>query len=149
VQTAEPVAILYLPAAQAVHTPPFGPVKPTLHVQAASAELEIGELELVGHARQAVATVAPVVVKYVPAAQSVQTAEPVAILYLPTAQEVHVPPFGPVKPTLHVQAERLELPPGELELVGQNRQNPALEAPTNVWYVPEKQLLHTVLPVLD
>ncbi len=92
VHTAEPVAILYLPATQAVHVPPFGPVKPTLHVQAASAELEIGELELVGHARQAVASVAPTVVEYVPAAQSVHTAEPVAILYLPATQAVHVPP---------------------------------------------------------
>jgi hypothetical protein len=92
VHTALPVAILYLPAMHAVQEPPSGPVNPTLHVQAARAELEIGELELVGHARQAVAIVAPVVVKYVPAAQSLHTALPMAILYFPATQAVHTPP---------------------------------------------------------
>jgi len=63
-----------------------------LQVQAAPAELASGELELAGHATQVAATVAPVVVKYVPAAQSVQTALPEAILYFPTAHGVHTPP---------------------------------------------------------
>jgi len=79
-----------------VHVPPSGPEKPVLQVQAASTELEIGELELVGHARQAAAAVAPTVVEYVPAAQSVHTTLPVAVLYLPATQAVHVPPSGPV-----------------------------------------------------
>ncbi len=74
-------------------------MKPVLHVQAATVELGLGELELAGHARQLVATVAPVVVKYVPAAQSVHTALPVAILYLPATQAVHEP-AGPVYPAL-------------------------------------------------
>ena len=43
--------------------PPSGPVKPALQVQAASAELASGELELVGHARHVVATVAATVVE--------------------------------------------------------------------------------------
>ncbi len=94
------------------------PYVPALHVQAARAELEIGELELVGHARQAVAAVAPVIVKYVPAAQSVHTAVPVVVLYLPVVQAVHVPPSGPVDPALHVQAVITMLVLGELELVG-------------------------------
>jgi hypothetical protein len=75
-----------------VHAPPFGPVNPTLHVQAATAELEVGELELVGHPRQVVATVAPTVAENIPAAQSVHAAVPVAILYLPAMQVVHVLP---------------------------------------------------------
>ena len=97
VHAALPVAALYLPATQAVHGPdPSGPEKPTLHVQAATAELAMGELELVGHARQVAAAEAPVVVKYVPAAQSKHTALPVAVLYLPATQAVHVLPSGPV-----------------------------------------------------
>ena len=96
-QTALPLAILYLPATQAVHGPdPSGPEKPTLHVQAATAELAMVELELVGHVRQVAAAEAPVVVKYVPAAQSKHTALPVAVLYLPATQAVHVLPSGPV-----------------------------------------------------
>ncbi len=74
VHTALPVAILYLPTTQAVHVLPSGPVKPTLHVQAAMAELEIGELELAGHATHVAATVAAVVVEYVPVGQLVHTA---------------------------------------------------------------------------
>ena len=95
VQTALPVAILYLPAMQAVHEPPSGPVNPTLQVQAARAVLGLGEFELPGHATQVDSSVAPVVGEYFAAAQSVQTALPVAILYLPATQAVHVPPSGP------------------------------------------------------
>jgi hypothetical protein len=84
-----PVVSLYVPATHAVHVPPFGPEKPALQVQAASAEPEIGELELVGHPRHVVATVAPTVAENVPAAQSVHAAVPVAILYLPATQAVH------------------------------------------------------------
>ena len=73
-----PVTVLYLPATQAVHGPdPSGPEKPTLHVQAATAE-------------------EPIVVEYMPAVQSAHAALPVAALYLPAAQAVHVPPSGPV-----------------------------------------------------
>jgi hypothetical protein len=44
VHGALPVAVLYFPVTQPLHTPPFGPVNPALHVQAASAELAAGEL---------------------------------------------------------------------------------------------------------
>ena len=47
---AVPVTILYFPATQAAHTPPFGPVKPRLQVQAVRATLVLGELEFAGHA---------------------------------------------------------------------------------------------------
>jgi hypothetical protein len=57
--TALPVSILYLPAMQAVHVLPFGPVYPTLQIQAATAELASGELELAGHATQAALPVSP------------------------------------------------------------------------------------------
>jgi hypothetical protein len=144
VHTALPVAILYVPATQAVHGPPFGPVKPTLHVQAARAALEIGEYELAGHARHVAEAEAPVAVEYVPAAQSVQTALPVAILYLPATQDEQTPPFGPVKPTLHVQAARTVLEIGEYELAGHARQVAADEAPVAVEYVPAEHPVHAL-----
>ena len=132
-----PVAILYLPATQAAHGPvPSGPEKPTLHVQAARAELELGELELVGHARQAAAAVAPTVVETVPAPQSLHAALPVAILYLPATQAVHTSPLGPVNPTLHVQAATAELASGELECAGHATQVAASKA---FVYVPAIQ----------
>ena len=49
VHTAEPVVLLYFPLAHAEHTPASGPVDPTLQVQAATAVLGLGELELAGH----------------------------------------------------------------------------------------------------
>jgi hypothetical protein len=122
-------------------------VKPTLHVQAATVELVVGELELVGHPIQVVATVAPTVVENVPAPQSVHATLPVAVLYLPAAHEVHVPPSGPEKPTLHVQAARAELEIGELELVGHPIQVVATVAPTVVENVPAPQSVHATLPV--
>ncbi len=103
---------MYLPAAQGEQTTPSGPVNPTLQVQATRAELASGELELAGHAPQVAAAVAPVVVKNVPATQSAHTVLPVAVLYLPAAHEVHVPPSGPVNPTLHIHSASAELASG-------------------------------------
>ena len=74
----EPTMFLKLPAAHAVHVPPSEPVYPKLHLQAASAELVLGEVELPGHVRQVVAATIP---EYVPAAQSVHAALPVVVLY--------------------------------------------------------------------
>jgi hypothetical protein len=87
-----PVVDLKVPTTQAVHVPPLDPVKPVLQVQAASAELGLGELELVGHATQVVATVAPTVVEYLPAPQLMQAVANVVVVvikYFPTAQSVH------------------------------------------------------------
>jgi hypothetical protein len=149
VHAALPVAVLYLPATHGEQTPPSGPVKPTLQVQAVRATLELGELELVGHPIQVVATVAPAVVEYVPAPQSVHAALPVAVLYLPAAQAAHGPdPSGPEKPTLHVQAARAELEIGELELVGHATQVAAAVAPVVAKYVPAEQSVQTALPVV-
>ena len=93
----EPTMFLKLPAAHAVHVPPSEPVYPKLHLQAASAELVLGEVELPGHVRQVVAATIP---EYVPAAQSVHAALPVVVLYFPTPHPTHVPPSGPVYPAL-------------------------------------------------
>jgi hypothetical protein len=83
----------------------------------------------------------------VPAAQSVHAALPAAILYLPTAQAVHVPPLGPVKPTLQVQAVRATLEIGEFELLGHMTQVAASVAPAVVEYFAVAQSVHAALPV--
>ena len=38
---------------------------------------------------------------------------PDTALYVPATHAVHVPPFGPVKPTSHAQSEEASLPAGE------------------------------------
>ncbi len=91
-----PLVVLYLPAAHAVHVPPFGPVYPMLQVQLESAALPLGELELSRQTMHVVSSVAPVLVEYLPAAQSVHATLPLVVLYLPAAQAVHGPPSGPV-----------------------------------------------------
>ena len=121
-------------------------MNPTLQVQAARAELEIGELELPGHARQVVAIVAPAVIEYVPAPQSVHAELPLVVLYFPATQAVHEPPLGPVNPVLHVQAARAELAIGELELVGHVIHVVEIVAPVLVEYVPAPQSVHAALP---
>ena len=123
------------------------PYVPALQVQAASAELAVGELELVGHVTQVAAVVAPVVVEYMPAAQSVHAAEPVATLYLPATQAVHELPSRPVKPTLHVQAATAVLGLGELELPGHVTQVDSSVAPAVVEYFAAAQSVQTALPV--
>ena len=65
--------VLYVPARHAVQGLPLVPVKPRLHVQAAIAMLETGDVEPVGH--------------------TVQVVFPVIFLYVAMTQAVHAPPF--------------------------------------------------------
>ena len=105
VHAALPLAILYVPTPHGEHVPPSGPVYPTsqvsnthgppfgptypaLQVQAVTAELVLGELELPGHVWQ--------------------VALPIAILYVPTPHGEQTPPSGPVYPDVQPQTE-LEL----------------------------------------
>jgi len=134
-----PAMVLYVPMAQPEHTPPFGPVKPMLHVQACAAELAVGELEFAGHARHVATVEEPVAVEYFAASQSQHAAFEMVGLYLPGTQAMHGPPAGPGEPKLHVQAVRAELARGELELAGHARQTRAVEAPVVVEYVPAPQ----------
>ncbi len=46
----EPVMVLYVPATQVVHGPPFGPVKPRLQVHEPIVVLAMGDEEWAGHA---------------------------------------------------------------------------------------------------
>ena len=137
--TALPVLILYLPAMQAVHVPPSGPVCPILHVQAVRAGLALGELELLGHVRQVAASVAPTVVEYFAAAQSLHAAPPVSILYLPAMHDVHGVPVDPAAQlAAHatLQAKVIPEPRTELSLERCTCNSPELEV-----YVPGKLVL--------
>ena len=74
---------------------------------------------------------------------------PVVLLYFPVTHVLHVPPSGPVYPTLHVHAALAELPLGELEPVGHVTQVAATVAATVSEYVPTTQSVHAaaVAPV--
>jgi hypothetical protein len=85
--------------------------------------------------------------EYFPIPHAVQAAEPVVFFHVPTAHAVHVPPSGPVCPTLQVQEVATELGLGELELVGHTIHAVPVVAPTVVEYVPAVQLVHVVLAV--
>ena len=50
VHSAVPVDVLYLPATQSAHVPPWGPLEPALQVQLVEAALPTGELESDGQA---------------------------------------------------------------------------------------------------
>jgi hypothetical protein len=69
VQTALPLALLYLPAAHAAHTPASGPVNPCRQRHAAIDVLEIAELEFAGHDVQLVSATRPL---NLPASQTAQ-----------------------------------------------------------------------------
>lgn len=134
--TAEPLTVLYLPATQAVHVPPFAPVYPILQAHAALAELELGALALAGQATQVEDALAPAVPEYVASPQSVHASLPVVALYLPATHTEHTPPFGPEYPTL--QAHDV-LDAAELELAGQATQVESAVAAIVTEYVPAEQ----------
>jgi len=157
VHDALPVMSLYFPSTHATHEPPFGPLKPVLQAQAATAELETGEIELEGQlehvdtpaaeyfpAPQAVHTAEPAMEKD-PAVQVVHDALPVMSLYFPSTHATHEPPFGPEKPVLQAQAAIAELETGEIELEGQFEHVPTPAAE----YFPAPQAVHTVEPATE
>ena len=121
---AEPLELLYVPATQLVHDPPFGPLDPTLHVQLLRASLPGGDLDWEGQFEHVLNVVAPEVFEYVFLAQRSQVLEPEELLYLPAVQIVQGPPSGPNQPALHLQSELLILPVGEFEFSSQLIHNP-------------------------
>ncbi len=112
-----------------MHVPPFEPVKPEVHTQAAAAELELGELEFAG---QGVHTAKPVAAAYVPAAQGRHVAEPVSLAYVPTAHDTHT--SVPVAPCA-------DLP------TAQGAHAASLLAPSVGAYLPAGQIVHTAEPL--
>jgi hypothetical protein len=103
---------------------------------------------LIGHKRHVAASVAPVLVEYVPAPQSVHVALPVLVLYFPATQAAHEPPSGPVNPALQVQAARVVLGLGELELLGHATQVASTVACELDEYFPAPQSVHAALPLV-
>jgi len=94
--------------------------------------LEDGEAEFTGHERHVVSSTPPAPTEYFPDKQSVHGAVPVSGLYFPATHNVHIAPFAPVDPALHVHAERSELPCGALDPIGQLRHTVSVTAPSVV-----------------
>jgi hypothetical protein len=143
-----PVTILYLPVTHAEHVPPFAPVKPALHKQAASAVLETGAFVFESQAKHVDKALAPTVAEYVAAPQSVHASLPALVLYFPATHVVHVPPFAPVNPALHVQAAISVLETGAFAFAGHAEHVANALAPTAVEYVAVPQSVHAALPAL-
>ena len=111
-----PVVALYFPATHTVHVPPSGPEDPALHRQLVKLGLPLAELEVEGQLEH---RALPAVSLYFPASQSMQAALSFTLLYIPAAHTVHVPPFSPAYPALHVQLARELRELAELEFDGQ------------------------------
>jgi len=133
---------LNLPAAHIKHAILF-PVYPPLHAHDNTLVLPSGEVLLLKHC---VHITAPLFALYVPAEQFEHT---LPFPYLPAEHCVHVPPFSPTNPTLHLQLVFNELPLKDEESAGQSRQ---IELPIKFLYLPAAQMVHElgcpVQPVL-
>ncbi len=131
-----------MPATQGRHGPLLAPVYPTLDAQLVKAVLPAAELEFPG---QAAHVEAPMAVEYVPMAQLrhvLAKVAPAVPEYLPTPQAVHVPPFGPVYPALHMHWVKTVLACAEFEPTGQAVHN---AVPVPALKVPATQGMHGLL----
>ena len=79
--SAEPVRLLYFPAAHRAQVPPLGPDEPALHVQSSAESLPDGEFARAGQLEHAVADKGAAA--YFPAPHSMQSASPSLAVYLP------------------------------------------------------------------
>ena len=82
--SAEPVWLLYLPAAHRVQVPPLGPDEPALHVQSSAELLPDGEFAREGQLEHAVV---PSCDAYFPAPHSMQSASPSLAVCLPAHRQ--------------------------------------------------------------
>jgi len=89
---------------------------------------------------------APMAVENWPVPQLIQGVAPGTSLNFPATHIVHVPPFIPVAPRLHVQSMFSSLPSGEFDRSGQLEQTSLPTAPTLVEYVPPAHIEHTASP---
>ena len=144
-QVAVPFTVLYFPTAHKEHTPPFGPVAPTLHTHDPITTLPATETAFAGQFRHAPAPVAPTVPEYVFAPQSMQLPFPVTTLYFPVTHNIHAvmpddseyAPAGQFRHTL--AAVTLEYVPA-VQLVHTVKEL----APAVIEYVPVRQLTHAL-----
>jgi len=112
-----------------------------LQVQLDNALLAAGASELAGHIKHSESDVAPTVVEYLPVPQAMQGSAPADAVYFPATHWVHMPPFGRVKPALHLQSVDIELPAGESAFARHAEHVEALVAPTAAEYLPDS---HTI-----
>jgi len=113
-----PLCVLYLPATQAAHSPPSGPVNPALQVQSVCSLLATGALEFNGHATHT-SDMAAISVEYLATAQFVHRKSPRWGLYFPASHSEHALPLGPLNPALQSQSFRLMLAVGACVFAGQ------------------------------
>jgi hypothetical protein len=146
VQSALPVASLYLPATQAVHVPPFGPVNPRLHTHCDSTLLPVCSVTALVGQLEHVLSVFAVAVEYVCDGQSEHAADPWTVLNFPGGHATHGPPLDPVNPGLHTQSFFSSLPGGAIEFSG-HCSHMSLVAPTKVEYQSAGQIEHAAGPV--
>ena len=121
VQFAAPFDSLYVPAKQAAHGPPSGPVNPVLHRQFVMSALHAGAAEFAGHSVQCalpsaaycpashishVALLSAAAVgEYIPTGEFVQVTLPLESLYVPEEQATHCsshPPASPKTENSHI-----------------------------------------------
>jgi len=113
--------------------------------------------------------VAPSALEYLPATQLVHASEPEMLLYLPATHTMHVPPLGPVYPTMQLHMEMSELPASDREFEGHvwhvvsleapmaeeylfsthDKQATSAAAPSVAEYLPALQSMHESAPVTD
>lgn len=109
-QAAEPSTCLYVPAKQALHSPPFGPQYPALQMQSLTLLLPTGDEVCAGHDLQVASEISPVPAEYLPREHALHADEPTTSLYVPASQAPHARPSGPVYPRLQVQLVMTLLP---------------------------------------
>ena len=83
--SAEPVWLLYLPAAHRAQVPPLGPDEPALHAQASAESLPDGEFARAGQLEHAVADNGDTA--YFPAPHVTQSASPSLAVCLPAHRQ--------------------------------------------------------------
>jgi hypothetical protein len=93
---AEPDAFLKVPCGHDAHGPPAGPLRPAWHTQLVCWPLPPAELAPSGHGTHALADVAALASRNVPAAHALHAAEPDAFLKVPGGHDAHGPPAGPL-----------------------------------------------------
>ncbi len=96
-------------------------------------------MESSGQTRQVVAPTAP---EYFPDVQSSHAycnPGPATFLYFPATHSMHVAPFCPLKPALHIQAVFVVLPLAEVEEVGQSEHG---ALPVALLYFPATHAEH-------
>ena len=134
---------LYVPATQALHDTPSGPVKPEMHLQSVCKLLPRGDVELPWHEVQELSSVLADVVEYFPNPHCVQTTFPVTFLYVPATHSVH---DAPPNPRSHEQFSGAVLPALELKFSPHDIQVDSAICAVPAEYLPVPHEVHETFP---